>query len=53
MWRRYIGVSGLPARGSTVKALRKILVIACVIALAALGASACGKKSESGGGCET
>ena len=32
------------------KALRKILVIACVIALAAFGAAACGKKSEGGGG---
>ena len=32
------------------KALRKILVIACVIALTAFGAAACGKKSEGGGG---
>src|SRR3954471_7000780 len=50
MWRRYIGVSGLPARGSTMKALRRILVIACVIALAAFGAAACGKKADGGGG---
>ena len=50
MWRRYIGVSGLPAIGSTVKAPRKILIIACVIALAVFGAAACGKKSEGGGG---
>ena len=32
------------------KALRKILVVACVIALALFGAAACGKKSEGGGG---
>ncbi len=32
------------------KALRQILVIACVIALASFGAAACGKKSEGGGG---
>jgi peptide/nickel transport system substrate-binding protein len=45
-----MGVSGLPAIGSTVKALRKILVIACIISLTAFGAAACGKKSEGGGG---
>ena len=45
-----MGASGLPARGSTMKALRRILVIACVIALAAFGAAACGKKSDGGGG---
>ena len=30
--------------------LRKILLITCVVALAAFGAAACGKKSEGGGG---
>jgi peptide/nickel transport system substrate-binding protein len=43
-------VSGLPARGSTMSTLRKILLIACAVALAAFGLAACGKKSEGGGG---
>ena len=45
-----MGVSGLPAIGSTVKALRKILAIACIIMLTAFGAAACGKKNEGSGG---
>jgi peptide/nickel transport system substrate-binding protein len=32
------------------KAPRKILVIACITALAAFGVAACGKKNEGGGG---